>query len=226
MSIFPVSFLLRKRDRGPEGRTNRPASPPGSKSIEHFTSNCVACHLCVSRCPTRVLQPSLLEYGLASIMQPVMDYGTGFCEYQCNICSQVCPTGAILPLKLEEKQRSQIGTSHFIKDRCIVFTDGTACGACAEVCPSGAVRMVRHTEELTKPETDENICIGCGNCEFACPVLGGKAIYVVGKEVHDLVPKSAYAPKAEQVREEQSRQEKSPQERGGEDEGGKEDFPF
>jgi ferredoxin len=185
-AVFPVSFLLRKRATGPEGRENEPATPPGSHSREHFTSRCVACHLCVSRCPTNVLQPSVFEYGIAGLMQPVMDYSSGFCEYECNVCSQVCPTGAILPVTLEHKKLISIGTVQFIEDRCVVFTDGTACGACAEVCPTEAVHMIPYRGHVTQPETDIDICIGCGNCEYACPVEGGKAIYVEGKQVHEL----------------------------------------
>ncbi len=183
-SFFPVSFLFRKRATGPDGLENTPASPPGSGSIDAFTSRCVACHLCVSLCPTKVLQPSLMEYGLSGIMQPVMDYSSGFCENECTICSRICPSGAISPLTVEEKTRTQIGTSRFIRDRCVVFTQGTACGACAEVCPTQAVYMVPYEGTLFQPETDNSICIGCGNCEFSCPVENGKAIYVVGNRVH------------------------------------------
>ena len=44
----------------PEQRTSA-VSPPGSRSVEHFTSTCTACHLCVSACPTRVLAPAFLQ---------------------------------------------------------------------------------------------------------------------------------------------------------------------
>jgi ferredoxin len=117
-------------------------------------------------------------------MQPVMDYGTGYCEFECTSCLNVCPVGAILPLGLKEKQRTQIGKVQFIKDRCVIFSQGTACGACAEVCPTGAVWMVPYLPQLTQPKTDNDICVGCGNCEYACPVEGGKAIFVRGNEVH------------------------------------------
>jgi ferredoxin len=188
LAVFPLSFLIRRRsgsvDGTPGGPPIRAASPPGSGSVARFTSLCVSCHLCVTRCPTQVLQPSLAEYGLRGIMQPTMDYATGFCEYECNACSTVCPTGAISPITLEEKQKTQIGQAHFIRDRCVVITNGTACGACAEVCPTHAVYMVPHTGHLTIPETDMDVCVGCGNCEFACPVEPTKAIVVSGNEVH------------------------------------------
>jgi formate hydrogenlyase subunit 6/NADH:ubiquinone oxidoreductase subunit I len=113
-----------------------------------------------------------------------MDYGTAFCEYECNVCSQVCPTAAIMPISLAVKKETQIGQVRFLRDRCVVVTNGTACGACAEVCPTHAVYMVGHKDGLTIPETDVDVCVGCGNCEYACPVLPGKAIYVEGNEVH------------------------------------------
>lgn len=188
LAVFPVSFLIRRRtgrvDGTPSGARLRPASPPGSRSVERFTSLCVSCHLCVTRCPTQVLQPSLAEYGLRGIMQPTMDYAVGFCEYECNECSTVCPTGAISPISLEEKQQTQIGQAHFIRERCVVVTNGTACGACAEVCPTHAVYMVPYEGHLTIPETDMDVCVGCGNCEFACPVEPEKAIVVSGNEIH------------------------------------------
>ena len=33
-------------------------SPPGSVSHERFQNRCVGCHLCVSKCPQRILKPS------------------------------------------------------------------------------------------------------------------------------------------------------------------------
>ncbi|HSH50683.1 MAG TPA: 4Fe-4S binding protein, partial [Bacteroidales bacterium] len=70
-------------------------------SIEHFNSVCTACHLCVSACPTHVLQPAYTDYGLIGFMQPVMDNHAGFCNFDCVKCGEVCPTGAIQLLDLE-----------------------------------------------------------------------------------------------------------------------------
>ncbi|MCB9249508.1 MAG: 4Fe-4S dicluster domain-containing protein [Ignavibacteriales bacterium] len=59
--------------------------------------------MCVASCPTQVLQPSFLEYGLLGIMQPRMDYISGYCNYECTICTEVCPSGAILNRESESK---------------------------------------------------------------------------------------------------------------------------
>ncbi len=185
----PVLFFPRKLDPPVEiGGSLREslaaAVPPGAGSVERFSSLCIACRLCESRCPTGVLRSALFTEGLFGIMQPVMDYEAGFCEYACVECGKACPTGAILPLEMRTKQKTQIGRSHLLKDRCVVYTRETACGACAEVCPTHAVHMVPYKPFLNQPETDESLCIGCGNCQFACPVEGTKAILVEGLSPH------------------------------------------
>lgn len=158
--------------------------PPGSASISNFTSNCTACSLCITVCPNNVLQPSFKEYGITGIMQPYMDYHKSFCTYECVKCLEICPTGALLPLVLEAKKLTQIGKAIFIKDNCIVKTEKTACGACSESCPTKAVHMVPYEGKLVIPETTDDICIGCGHCEFACPTTPYKAIFVNGNPVH------------------------------------------
>ncbi len=139
-------------------------------------------------CPTKVIQPSFLEFGLGNMMQPYMDFHTNFCNFECIICSEVCPTGAILPIPLEEKKLTQLGISKFIKENCIVYTDETACGACSEHCPTKAVDMVYYKDKLNIPEVNEDICIGCGACEYACPTTP-KSIYVDGNPIHKLANK-------------------------------------
>ncbi len=161
-----------------------PVCPPGAGSIEDFTRNCTACSLCITACPNSVLQPAIKQYGIAGLMQPVMDYHRSFCTYNCTICTEVCPTNALKPLLLEAKKLTQIGKVFFIKDNCIVKTEKTACGACSESCPTKAVYMVPYEGTLLIPETNQDICIGCGHCEYACPTKPYKAIFVDGNPVH------------------------------------------
>src|SRR3989339_1264663 len=167
-----------------------PVSPPGSQSIVQFTSSCTACHLCVSACPTQVLQPSFLEYGFTGMLQPRLDNIAGFCNFECKICGDVCPTGAILPVELEKKKLVQLGKAKFVEDNCIVKTQKTDCGACSEHCPTKAVHMIPYEGKLVIPEVRDKYCIGCGACEFACPVTPYKAIYIEGNSVHLLAEKN------------------------------------
>lgn len=158
-------------------------SPPGSGSVERFNKICTGCSLCVSACPTKVLQPSFLEYGLIGVMQPHMAYRKGLCEFDCTLCSDVCPTGAIVPITMEAKHLLQIGQVQFEKKNCVVETEKTDCGACSEHCPTKAVHMVPYGK-LFIPEIDQKICVGCGACEYACPTTPFKAIYVNGNRTH------------------------------------------
>jgi ferredoxin len=106
------------------------------------------------------------------------------------ICGEVCPSGAILPIPLEEKKLSQLGVAKFVKENCIVETEGTDCGACSEHCPTKAVNMVPYKGRLVIPEVKSEYCIGCGACEHACPTKPYKAIYVDGNPIHKIAKKA------------------------------------
>jgi ferredoxin len=179
-----------------------PVSPPGSVSLSHFNKNCTACHLCVTTCPSQVLQPSYLEYGFTGMLQPHLDFSVGFCEYECLKCGVVCPTGAILPMTLEDKKLTQMGEVHLIIRNCVVYTDETSCGSCAEHCPTQAVRMVPYKDGLTIPETHPGTCVGCGACEHVCPAKPNKAIFVDGNPVH-IVAREPEFEKMEEIKSEE-----------------------
>lgn len=190
LSESQKDLLINDRDYYP--------SPPGSKGVKRFNSICTACSLCVSACPTHVLQPAISQYGLNGFMQPFMDYETSFCNFDCHKCADVCPTGAILPLAIEEKQRTQMGKAIFVKQNCVVYTDETDCGACSEHCPTKAVDMVPYKNGLMIPEVNQDICIGCGACEYPCPVPAPyRAIYINGNAIHVLADKPDKGSKAQ-----------------------------
>jgi ferredoxin len=112
-----------------------------------------------------------------------MDYMASYCNFDCVICTEVCPTGALTPLVIEEKHVLQLGKVVFVKENCIVHTEGTDCGACSEHCPTKAVNMRPYRKTLFLPVVDQDICVGCGACEYACPT-DPKSIYVEGNPVH------------------------------------------
>lgn len=145
--------------------------PPGARSREHFLGRCTACQLCISRCPTQVLQPAFMEHGLGGMMMPVMKFRVNsFCNYECKICSDVCPNGALLPMTVEDKKLTRVGDVKLFLEHCVVYQDHQDCGACAEHCPTQAVHMVPFGDTgLTIPAINPEICIGCGGCQSICP---------------------------------------------------------
>ena len=167
----------------PERQT--PLTPPGSLSAKNMAQRCTGCQLCVSECPNQVLRPGT---NWMSIMQPTMSYELGYCRPECTRCSEVCPAGAIKPIRHEDKASTQIGHAVWIKKNCIPLTDGVECGNCARHCPVGAIEMVPadpdDEEGAYVPAVNEARCIGCGACESLCPARPFSAIYVEGHEVH------------------------------------------
>lgn len=156
-------------------------TPPGTLTRREFLDRCTGCSLCVDRCPQNVLKVSLDEYSLLRALHPVMDYDASWCVYDCTLCSNLCPTGALHPLTVSEKHRSRIGLAHADSDTCISYSQGVKCGACSRRCPTGAITMVEPGDggKGPYPKIDPQRCIGCGACQYVCPVQP-KAIRVGG----------------------------------------------
>lgn len=166
-------------------RRETPVKPAGALSLRNFSTRCTACQLCVAECPNDVLRPSA---SLKTLMQPEMHFERGFCRPECTRCSEICPAGAIQPISRNDKAATQVGIAVWTLDLCLPATGKDKCGNCARHCPNGAITMVEHTrEDETKFETpaiDTTRCLGCGACEFVCPVRPISAIHVEGVEVH------------------------------------------
>jgi ferredoxin len=169
-------------------RNPRLIRPPGTGTNSEVLALCSRCGQCMKTCPTNVIQPSSSKAGLFGVFTPEMDYRTGQCEWSCNECGKVCPTGAIMPLELEVKRTTKIGRAYIDKNRCIPWSDGKTCLVCQELCPipDKAIKIseaeVRtpegETVQLGRPEVVAAKCIGCGVCEYNCPVPQESAIVV------------------------------------------------
>jgi polyferredoxin len=171
--------------------------PPGSVAEDEFLRRCIKCDQCIRVCPTNVLQPSLFEAGLEGLWTPIMISKMGWCELNCTLCSQVCPTGAIREISIAEKLGVgpfetkgpiKVGTAFYNQGRCLPWAMDTSCVVCEEVCPvSPKAIFTRNVEiidrwgatlQLKRPFIDAEKCIGCGICEHECPVKDDPAVYV------------------------------------------------
>jgi len=161
--------------------------PPGA-SDEDMTAKCIRCGECIKACPTGAIQPSRLEAGAETLWTPLLVMRSGFCQYSCNTCGQVCPVAAIPALPLAQKKVAIIGRAFIDRDRCLPWAQDTPCIVCEEMCPvpHKAIRLSGvhvkkedgSTVYLQRPTVQAGRCNGCGLCEFKCPVAGEAAIRV------------------------------------------------
>ncbi|UFS69844.1 4Fe-4S binding protein [Geomonas sp. RF6] len=193
------------RFRSPEANA-RMLRPPGVKDEDEFLDKCVRCGECMKVCLKGALYPSVLHGGVGGIFTPMMIPRLGYCEYNCTLCGQVCPTAAIPSLPVEEKRRAVIGKASFDKNVCLPFAKKTNCIVCEEHCPMPKkaiqAETVRTTDlngkpvELKQPYVVDDLCNGCGICENVCPLEGKAGIEVLA--VHDKTPLKVAAGEAQQ----------------------------
>lgn len=143
--------------------------PAGAGNPQDFANRCLNCNLCVQNCPMKIIKKADDTYPAIHI-----DYKSGFCDYECHKCSQVCPSGAIKKISLSEKQNTKIAQAVIYDEVCV------KCGSCVMKCPKQAITKV--DGDFPKVNFDE--CIGCGVCKQACPV---KAIAIEPVEKQKLL---------------------------------------
>ena len=126
--------------------------------------------------------------GLVGLGTPVLVPRLGYCDYSCNACGQACPTQAIPLFSLEDKQRQVIGKAYVDENRCLAWSDHQPCIVCEEMCPLPEKAIQLEEQDVWRPDGGmvrlqmphvvRDLCIGCGICEYRCPVSGDAAIRV------------------------------------------------
>ena len=155
--------------------------PPGTLPEKTFLTKCIRCGECMKVCLTNTLQPCLWESGLDGLWSPRISPRLAGCDQTCNLCGQVCPTGAIRSLPLEEKRNAKLGTATIDRERCLVWDQNKLCLICDEQCPYNAI-IFKWQDGFRRPFVVANKCNGCGFCEEKCPVRGESAIIVTPQD--------------------------------------------
>ena len=146
--------------RRPSNYTKRDLPPPGAK-VSALRLKCTACGLCMARCPKKIIVPAGFgDYGGTGFMMPKLDFSRGFCDPECTICGDVCPSGAILALWPDDKRAWRVGLAKWDEQKCLVCSEKVSCGLCARRCPYQAITL----DEEKRPVVDAEKCVGCGAC--------------------------------------------------------------
>lgn len=191
--------LMRANTGLGKSRNERLLRPPGAVDESDFLSRCIRCGECMKVCPNNSLHPALTEAGLEGLWTPALVPRIGYCEPSCVLCSEVCPTGAIWQITPKEKgwvvgigdqqnQPVRLGTAFYDRGRCLPWALATDCIVCEEWCPvspkaiyveeAQVIDSAGNAKTLKQPRVDPSRCVGCGACEYACPLQERPAVYV------------------------------------------------
>jgi ferredoxin-type protein NapF len=160
------------------GKSQPPLRPPGALGEGRFSGVCIRCGNCERVCPSRIIQPDLGAAGLASLLTPTLRFSADYCRENCTRCLEVCPSGALARLTLEQKRKHVIGLARLDLDICLLAA-GQECTECIKSCPFEAL-AVQSAEGgfFTQPVLELKKCNGCGACEANCPVRPRRAIRI------------------------------------------------
>ncbi len=140
-----------------------PLRPPGAGDEEAFLRKCVRCGKCATVCPYGSIE---LAGGFGRVRRTPQVRPSRKPCYLCMKCPPVCPSGA-LDNAVTEMQRAGMGQAYILKNRCHNFTNGTMCMTCYDRCPLRGSAVVLSGGLVPTMTT---ACVGCGICEYVCPV--------------------------------------------------------
>jgi MauM/NapG family ferredoxin protein len=163
-----------------------PVRPPGSVPEREFLRICTRCGECFQACPNDVLQPAGFQQGLEGLWTPVVAADWSGCEASCNNCGQVCPTGAIRAIPLDEKRVARMGLAVVDRQTCLPYAGREECQLCVDECKAAGydalefVRVGTRADEsgnalegtgMLAPVVLEAKCVGCGLCQTRCVAI-------------------------------------------------------
>lgn len=166
-----------------------PVRPPGSVPEQDFLELCIRCGECFKVCPNNVLQSEGFKQGWEGLWTPEVVADWAGCEPSCQSCGQVCPTGAIRALPLEEKREARMGLAILNEMTCLPLAGEEACQLCVDECTAAgydAIEFVRvHSKSdesgrpipgsgFLAPQVRAEACVGCGLCQTRCYSVNAK----------------------------------------------------
>ena len=159
------SFIGPSPDDSPQTPDSPPAvrylRPPGARPGDAFAETCEGCSRCVDACPVDcIVIHENVESGLPFIVARAR---------ACVVCDDLacmpaCPTGA---LEVLPREKIRMGLAVVDHDTCLrTGPDAEDCTLCVQRCPIGTAALTVGDDGLIEVG---DACVGCGECENACP---------------------------------------------------------
>lgn len=180
--------------------------PPGA--ARDFSARCIRCGKCIEACPYDSIRAMDITSG-AMIHTPYVDPLLTPC-YLCQergpdgkdrplskylLCGDACPTGALKKIVNEKEVLAEVpdemkmGVSVLDRKLCLAW-EYDSCGECYYNCPLKDKALKDSPPDFAiteatgiRPYVDANHCIGCGMCNYVCPVKKHIAEAVMKREV-------------------------------------------
>ena len=134
--------------------------PPGAVAESDLVARCTTCGDCVVACEHEAIR--LLDHTAGPLQgTPAVIPREQPCLYCADFpCIDACKEGALT------RDNLKMGTAVVAADRCLM-QHGAWCDECVQKCPLGN-RALRF-EAGFRLVVDEEVCTGCGVCEYVCP---------------------------------------------------------
>jgi ferredoxin-type protein NapF len=150
-------------------KANSYIRPPASVGTTLFNGLCNRCGNCIRACPAGIIINHLDLNDIISLMTPEINYKSGYCIEECNVCSRVCQTGAITLFDPKAKNQLLMGTAEIILQNCFLVHN-KECIRCKESCKYNAIEFISGVNILNMiPKVESRKCVGCGACKVICP---------------------------------------------------------
>jgi len=198
------------------GRNENPViRPPGAGP--DFLALCIRCGKCMEACPYDSIRLLDLTAG-ALVHTPYIDPLQTPC-YLCQQrgddgkdrplgkylrCGEACPTGALRRIVNDKQVLANVPEdfktppAELNRDLCLAW-QYDSCGECYYNCPLKDKAMLDRPPDYNiagtgiRPHVDPKHCIGCGMCNFVCPVRKHIAESVMQRDVKLTLFEERYA---------------------------------
>lgn len=140
---------------------------------------CYLCMKCPPVCPSGALTTDIMDIAKEQAIQEIMkaEGGDDKAKTDKMVMAKATAAGNIATMS-----EANMGQAYILQDRCHNHNGGIMCWTCYDRCPLRGKAIV--LEGGFTPAVTE-ACVGCGICQYVCPVMATgaleKAIFVVPK---------------------------------------------